>query len=93
MLESDESEPLLPVHIEQVIMYTLNKLMSGEPQVVDSVCNLRIFYPVSQQLVLQYVSDILSQLSEKLPITYSMVPVIQLHSINTVLSVSAIRHN
>lgn len=92
-LESDEMEPLLPFHIKQVITYTLNKLMSGEPQVIDPVCNLRIFYPVCQQVVLQYLNDILLQLNKTLPVTYCMIPVTQLHNVNTILSISAMRHN
>lgn len=92
-LEIDDTEALQPSHIEHVISYTLNKLMSGEPQAADPVCSLRIFYPVCQQLILHYVCNILLKLTESLPMTYTVVPVVQLHNVNTVLSVSAIRHN
>lgn len=80
-------------HIEQVINYTLNKLMSGEPSPEDPVCNLRIFYPICQQLILKYVHDVLMKLAVQLPIAYTLVPVVQLHNVNTVLSVCAVRHN
>ncbi|XP_065203187.1 uncharacterized protein LOC135833358 [Planococcus citri] len=92
-VETEEAEPLQQFHIEQVLKYTLAKLMSGEPQPVDSVCSLRVFYPISQQLILNHVHDLLIKLTESIPMTYTMVPVIQLHSVNTVLSLCAVRHN
>lgn len=92
-LETEVPEALQESHIEKVITYTLNKLMSGEPHAVDPVCSLRIFYPVCQQLIIHNVCNILSKLSDNLPVTYTLVPVMQLHNVNTVLSVSALRHN
>lgn len=92
-LETEEAEPLQYFHIEHVINYTLNKLMSGEPQPEDSVCNLRVFYPICQHLIINHVHDILTKLTESIPMTYTLVPVIQLHNINTVLSFCAVRHN
>lgn len=92
-LETELPEALQESHVEKVITYTLNKLMSGEPHAIDPVCSLRIFYPVSQQLIIQHVCNILSKLSDSLPVSYTLVPVMQLHNLNTVLSVSALRHN
>lgn len=114
MMDGDsENRTLNENQIEQLISYTMKKLMSGDPQSTDLCCNMRIFYRVNQQHILRSLYNVLTRIknnfeyandnsddsnnecdsNNKNRLTFTLIPVLQLHHINTVLSLSAIRHS
>ncbi len=92
ILPSENVETLDRAHVEETINYVLNKLTNGTALTDDSLCSFKVFYPIFQQLILNYTHEVFLNLAARLPIAYTLIPVLQLCDTNTMLSICAIQH-
>lgn len=83
---------MIPLEIcKEYLDYIVSKLQQGQETDALSVCNLKIFYSVKKQIPVQAILEILKDLCKLINLVYTLVPVTDLCTEHTYLSVCGVR--
>lgn len=90
-VEGPKNDESLPEGVfDEAVDYALRKLRQGQEGDSGSVYNVKIFCPVSRDVLRE---DCLRKLSEiEMNLAFTLVPVVGLHSRNTLLSICGMRN-
>lgn len=91
-LEHPEDVELTQEIFMEVLTYSINKLMLGHEGDVNSLCAIKVFYPVKKGVSMEAFYDILKEVHESTGTVQTVIPVYLLQSPHTYLSICGIRN-
>ncbi|KAF5286755.1 hypothetical protein FQA39_LY04178 [Lamprigera yunnana] len=75
-------------HYVEMFKYIIHKLQLGLENDATSICNLKIFYNVKKDILINDLIYVVDELKKTVLLVYTVVPVVDLYNEHTLLSVS-----